>query len=98
MIVVSTIQKDEFNVVINYDYVLNKSDTLKEIDNIVGDKKDTLGLEIFAIDEALYIVLYSEQTMFGRGDLIPVIFTYDIAADTFEYVGATPHEDILYIE
>ncbi len=94
----ATIEKDEFNVVINYDYVLNKSAALKEIDKIVGGRKNTIGLDIFAIDEALYVVLYSESTMLGTGVLIPVIFLYDVVADTFEYVGATPYEDILFIE
>ena len=95
----ATIEKDGFNVVINYDYVLERSATLKEIDNIlVEGKKGTPGIAIFAINEVLYIALFSEFTMFGRGDLIPVIFTYDIATDTFEYIGATPYYDIIYIE
>ena len=94
----ATIENDDFNVVIDYDYVLNKSDTLKEIDEIVGDKKSTIDIDIFAIDEALYIVLFSESTMLGTGVLIPVVFLYDIVTDTFEYVGATPYRDILYIE
>ena len=92
------ITKDGLNIVINYDYVLNKSDVLKEIDGIVGKGKKQLGIDIFAINESLYIILYSKLTKFGSGYLIPVIFSYDIATDTFEYVGATPFEDILYIE
>ena len=92
------IKKEDFNIEINYDYILNKSDILKEIDKIVGDRKDQLGMDIFSIDGALYIVVYSESTKFGSGDLIPVIFSYDIATDTFDYIGATPYKEILYIE
>ncbi len=94
----ATIKKDDFNITIDYEYVLNRSDSLKEIDNIVGDSINSLGIEFFAIKETLYIVFYSESTLFGRGYLIPVIFSYDIIADTFIYVGATRYEHILYIE
>ena len=85
----STIVCGKESLTIDYEYVLARSEEMKTIDGIVGKYKRDVFSDIFARDNRLFAVLQSKVDLFGKGELIPVVFEYRISSDSFEYIGST---------
>lgn len=84
-------------VFINNDYINEKSAIYQEIMNIVDGTSRTIEWNFKINNNELYIIINSELTMFGRGNLIPIVFRYNIETEEFYYVGSTSYYKILEI-
>lgn len=79
----------EERLMIDYSYVLARSEEMKQIDDIVGQYKRSVREHLIAYQNRLYVVVESDWSMFGGGELIPVVFEYHFETDSFTYIGAT---------
>ena len=84
-------------VFINNDYINEKSAIYQEIMNIVDGTSRTIEWNFKINNNELYIIINSELTMFGRGNLIPIVFRYNIENEEFYFVGSTSYYKILEI-
>ncbi len=76
-------------LIIDYDYVLSRSDDMAKIDKITGQYKRGVFSYMLTFNNRLFVVMQSECDILGAGELIPVVFEYKIETDTFEYLGCT---------
>ena len=81
----------EETLVIDYEYVLERSEIMAQIDVIMGVYKKTVTERLIPYKNRLYIVIESDYIgmPFGTGELIPVVFEYNFEKDSFDYIGAT---------
>ena len=81
----------EETLIIDYEYVLKRSEIMAQIDVIMGVYKKTVIERLIPYKNRLYIVIESAYIgmPFGTGELIPVVFEYDFEKDSFDYIGAT---------
>lgn len=88
---------EKIKVFINNDYISEKSAIYQEIMNIVDGTSRTIEWNFKINNNELYIIINSELTMFGRGNLIPIVFRYNIENEEFYFVGSTSYYKILEI-
>lgn len=81
----------EETLTINYEYVLERSETMAQIDAIMGDYKKNVREHLISYKNRLYIVIESAYAgmPLATGELIPVVFEYNFEKDSFDYIGAT---------
>lgn len=93
------IQDEAGNVVstIDYNYILQRSEKMKEIDAIVKNEKIIPRLTIYTANNEIFIDVRSRTTSSVEGVLIPVVFKYNMSSDKFTYIGAAPYGDVVDI-
>lgn len=75
---------------IDYEYVLARSEKMRQINDIIGGYKKEIRENLISYENRLYVVMESiYEGFFGRGELMPVVFEYKFETDTFEYIGST---------
>ena len=81
----------EETITIDYEYVLLRSEEMRQIDAIIGDYKKTTSAELILYEDRVYVVMESVFVgmPFATGELIPIIFEYNYQTDSFDYIGAT---------
>lgn len=80
----------EQTLTIDYEYVLARSEKMRQIDEIIGKSKGEVRENLISYGNRLYVVMESVyEGFFGRGDLMPVVFEYNFQTDAFDYIGAT---------
>lgn len=90
---------DAGNIVstIDYNYILQRSEKMKEIAAIVKDEIIIPRLTIYTANNEIFIDVRSRTTSLVEGVLIPVVFKYNMSNDTFTYIGAAPYGDVVDI-
>ena len=81
----------EETIAIDYEYVLLRSEEMKQIDEIIGNYKKSTSAKLISYEDRVYVVMESVLVgmPFATGELIPIIFEYDVQTDSFDYIGAT---------
>lgn len=88
---VNVLRCGEETLTIDYAYVLERSDTMSQINAIMGNYIKKVREHLISYENRLYIVIESINVgmPFGTGELIPVVFEYNFEKDSFDYIGAT---------
>ena len=93
---------DDIYLVPECSYLVEESEELKQIIEILGGQKEMYTLEgnFFTNGEELFIGFISDVGMFGyESDLrFPIIFKCSINSDIFEYVGCVFYKDVHFYE